>query len=151
MKHLTTTMCSVLLALLAITGYSQNKQTGKPSQFAALPSSFQLTESQLGSFFAASKGQNISVGLTSNFTLAGPVTSNVSKYKNLRTIVVQLPAFNNSLFSLSKQTDEHNNTIYVGRILNPLYADAYELKRNPDGNYQLIKFDLDRILVTCNQ
>lgn len=150
MKHLTTTMCSVLLALLAVTGYSQTKGN-KPSQFSGLPSSIQCSEAQLRSFFTASKGQNISLALANNLTLSGPVTSNLSKYKNLQTVVVKLPAFNNTLFSLSKQTDADNNTIYVGRIINPQYADGYELKRNPDGNYQLTKIDLEKILVNCNQ
>jgi hypothetical protein len=150
MKHLTTTMCSVLLALLAVTGYSQQK-SARPSLFANHPASMECTESQLASLFAVAKGQNISVSLNDDFTVAGPVTSNLSKYKNLQTIVIKLPAFNNTLFSLSKQTTADNQIIYVGRIINPIYADGYELQRNPDGNYQLTKIDIEKILVNCSQ
>lgn len=151
MKHLTITMCMVLLTLFAVTSYSQNKQATKPSLFANFPTTIICTGAQLSSLFTAAKGKNISVSLANNFTLSGPVTSNLVKYSNLQTIVMKLPAFNNSLFSLSKQTDEAYNITYAGRILNPLYADGFELKRNTDGNYQFIKIDLEKIVVNCNQ
>lgn len=151
MKRLTTTMCMVLLTLFAVTSYSQNKRAGKPFLFANFPTTINCTEAQLSSLFTVAKGQNISVSLDNDFTLSGPVTSNLVKYSNLQTIIIKLPAFKNTLFSLSKQTDQANNNTYAGRILNPLYADGFELKRNAEGNYQLIKIDLEKILVNCNQ
>jgi len=141
----------VLLTLFAVTGYSQNRQSGKPLLFADFPTKINCTEAQLGSLFTAAKGQNISLSLAKNFSLSGPVTSNQVKYSNLQTIIIKLSAFKNSLFSLSKQTDQANHTIYVGRIINPLYADGFELKNLGDGNYQLIKIDLEKILVNCSQ
>ena len=83
--------------------------------------------------------------------LSGPVVSRVAKYSNLETVVIKLAAYNNSLFSLSKQTDAANNITYVGKIINPLYADGFELKSNADGSYELVKIDIEKILVTCNQ
>ena len=151
MKHLTTTMCMVLLTLFAATSYSQKRSAGKPSLFANFPTSINCTEAQLNSLFMAAKGQTVNVSLANNFTLSGPVTNNQAKYSNLQTIVIKLPAFNNTLFSLSKQTDENNNKTFVGRILNPSYGDGFELQRNADGNYSLIKIDLEKIVVTCNQ
>jgi len=151
MKHLTTTMCTVLLILFAVTGYTQNKQSGKPLLFASFPTIIDCTETQLSSFFTAAKGESISVLLANNFSLSGPVASNQVKYSNLQTIIIKLPAFKNSLFSLSKQTDRYNHISYVGRIINPLYADGFELKRKADGDYQLIKIDLEKILVNCSQ
>ncbi len=151
MKHLTTTLCIVLLSLSAVTGYSQNKKPGKPTLFINYPASLHCTETQLESFFTAAKGQNINVVLANDFMLSGLVTSKEAKYGNLQTIVIQLPAFNNTLFSLSKQTDQNNNAIYVGRIINPSYSDGYELKRDATGIYQLVKIDLEKILVNCNQ
>lgn len=151
MKHLLTTLCLVLLTLFAATSYSQNRQAGKPLLFADFPTTIHCTEAQLSSFFTASKGQKINVSLANNFSLSGPVTSNLVKYSNLQTIIIKLSDFKNSLFSLSKQTDQANQINYVGRIINPLYADGFELKRTPDGNYQLIKIDVEKILVNCNQ
>jgi hypothetical protein len=151
MKHLLTTLSLVLLTLFAVTGYSQNRQAGKPFLFADFPTTIPCTEAQLSSLFTAAKGQNISISLANNFSLAGPVTSNQVKYSNLQTIIIKLSAFRNSLFSLSKQKDKDNRIIYVGRIINPVYSDGYELKRTTDGNYQLIKIDLEKILVNCSQ
>ena len=151
MKRLTTTLCMALLALSAVTGYSQSMQAGKPFLFAKFPATIDCTEAQLASLFSAVKGQNISVSLANNLMLSGPVTSKLVKYGNLQTIVVKLPAFNNTLFSLSKQTDKADKNTYVGRIINPLYADGFELRRNEAGNYQLVKIDLEKILVNCNQ
>jgi len=151
MKHLLSTLCLVLLTLFAATSYSQNRQAGRPFLFADFPTTINCSAAQLNSFFAASKGQNISLSLANNFSLAGSITSTQVKYSNLQTIVIKLSAFKNSLFSLSKQTDQSNRISYVGRIINPLYADGFELKPTPDGNYQLIKIDVEKILVNCNQ
>ena len=151
MKHLTTTMCMVLLTLFAATSYSQKRSVSKPFLFTNFPTSISCTEAQLNSLFMVAKGHTVNVTLANNFTLSGPVTNNQAKYSNLQTIIIKLPAFNNTLFSLSRQTDQNNNKIFVGRILNPSYADGFELQRNSDGNYSLIKIDLDKIVVTCNQ
>lgn len=150
MKILYTTICLVMLTLFAITGNAQDKKVGRPFLFANFPATIHCTATQLSSLFAASKGENIQVTLAGNFSIAGPVTSNLEKYSNLHTIVIQLPAFKNSLLSLSKQTDSADNITYVGRILNPLYADGFELRQHADGNYEFIKTDLAKIVVNCN-
>ena len=151
MKSLTTIMCMVLLSLSAVTSYSQTNRSGKAALFTSFPTSINCSESQLSSMFAASKGQSINLSLGNNLSLSGAVTSKLTKYSNLQTIVVKLPAFKDALFSLSKQIDQNNNIHYVGRIMNPKYADGFELKRTADGNYQLIKIDLEKILVDCSQ
>jgi hypothetical protein len=151
MKTLTNTLCVVLLTLYTVTGYTQNKKALKPFLFTNFPTTIHCTEAQLSSLFAVARGQSTSVLLESNLSLSGAVTSNLVKYNNLRTIVIKLPAFNNTLFSLSKQTDQYNKDTYVGRILNPAYADGFELQRNADGNYQFNKIDIEKILVSCNQ
>lgn len=150
MKRLRTTTCLVLLTLFAVTAQSQIKKAGKPFLFTNFPAIINCSESQLNSLFEVSKGQDISITLAGNFTLSGPVTSNLVKYSNLQTVVIKLAAFNNSLFSLSKQTDPSNNITYAGRILNPLYADGFELKQDAAGDYQLVKIDLGKIVVICN-
>ena len=141
----------VLLTLFAVTVSAQIKQPAKASLFATLPNIITVNEGKLNRFFTAAKGENITVALAENLILSGAVTCNLAKYSNLQTVVMKLDAFNNSLLSLSKQTDEANNITYVGRIINPLYADGYELKRNTEGEYELIKIDLTKIYVTCNQ
>ena len=150
MKRLTTTICLVLLTLCAVTTHAQSKPAARSSLFANIPSSTPITETQLSNLFRYAKGDNFSLSLANNFTLSGPVTSNLVKYSNLQTIVIKLAAFNNTLFSLSKQT-ENNNVTYVGRIFDPANAIGFELKRSSNGDYQLIKFDAQNILTDCTQ
>lgn len=151
MKNLTITLCTVLLALHAVSGYSQSRRLAKPTLFDTFPTSVNCTAAQLSSLFTEKKGANINLVLADNLTLSGIVSSNLLKYSNLQTIIIKLPAFKNTLCSLSKQTDKNNNNIYTGRILNPLYTDGFELKPNKGGNYQFTKIDTERIFANCNQ
>ena len=151
MKRLTSTMCMVLLTLYAATSYSQTKRSSKTPLFENFPTTINCSELQLRSMFAVAKGQSINLSLGDNLSLSGAVISNQVKYTNLQTIVIKLPAFKDALFSLSKQTDAQHNINYVGRIMNPKYTDGFELTRNADGSYQLIKIDLEKIFVECNQ
>lgn len=151
MKHLTTLLCLALLNLVAVNGKAQNIAGSRPALFASFPSSIDISAVNLDNIFAIAEKQNVNVSLANGFVLSGPVTSKLAKYSNLQTMVIRLLNFSNTLFSLSKQTDQNNNSVFVGRILNPLYADGFELQQKPDGNYQLIKTDTEKIFVTCNQ
>jgi len=149
MKYLTT-MCLVLLTLYAVPAHAQKPTASRSSLFPNVPENINCTEAQLDRIFNYLQGQNVSLAFANNFTLSGSVTSNLVKYSNLQTIVIKLPAFSNTLFSLSKQTD-NNQITFVGRVFNPAYGDALELKRNENGDYQLIKIDAKNILVDCIQ
>jgi len=140
-----------LLILGTGNGYSQNRQVTLVSLFDSFPTTINCTEAQLSNLFAATKGESVKLAFSDRFEISGLVTSKLVKYNNLQTIVIKLPAFRNTLFSLSKQTDQKNNYTYAGRILNPLYADGFELKHTGKGNYQLVKIDVQKILVNCNQ
>ena len=149
MKAITTTLCVVLLTLSAVTSNAQSNRNSRPLQFSGLPTSINFTESQLSSLFNATQGKNVSLRLDTQTSFAGPVTSNIAKYSNLQTVVIKLTSYNNSLFSLSKQT-EGNTVTYVGRIINPAYADGFELKRSTSGAYQLVKVDAQNKLTDCS-
>lgn len=150
-NNLTKTLCLVLLTLSAATvNAQQNRSTAKPVLFANLPVTINFTEAQLSGLFNSAKGQNISIPVASQVSLSGPVTSNLIKYANLQTLVIQLPAYQNTFFSISKQS-ENNIINYVGRIFNPAYADGYELKKTANGNYQLLKINTENTLTNCSQ
>lgn len=156
MKNFATTTLMGLFILLAVSSFAQQAPTErsspvKPFLFSQFPDVINCTTSQLNSFFASGQGQNINVSFNNILTLAGFVKSNLAKYSNLQTVVIQLPAFNNILFTLSKRTDEENDIIYAGHLFNSSYADGYELKKAGKENYQLIKISMEKILPTCNQ
>ena len=148
MKHLAP-YAFVLLCLTSTTGFSQ---TGtKPKQFSNYPDVINCSEAELSKVFTAAAGQNISLAFSDNFSFAGPITSLVVKYSNLQSANIKSPLFNNSLLNISKRTNEDNSITYVGRIVNMDYFDGYELTKNTNGNYQLIKFETDRVIQHCKQ
>lgn len=153
MKYLLTKItCAVLLTLIAVTGYTQqNTRPVKPAMFSKQPSTINCTALELSKFFAVAQGENASLSFDNTFKTKGVVASNLVKYKNLQSLAIKLPEFNNAMFSLSKRIDENNNVVYTGRIINQLSADAYILKRVDANKYQLIKTDLETILPTCAQ
>ena len=151
MKHLAPYAMLLSLLSISLTGLSQNNNTPKPKQFSNFPDIINCSEPELSNIFNVSTGQSISLSFSDNFLFAGNVTSNVVKYSNLQTAVVRSPYFNNSIFSVSKIINADRTVSYLGRIINKNYFDGYELKKNTDGNYQLIKMETDRVIQDCNQ
>ncbi len=154
MKPLFTVTLLVLLSLCAAAVYGQqaNKSDlSKPFLFNKYPAVIYCTGTQLSTFFNFTEGQYASVSFNNNLTLAGTVKSNEGKYANLQTVILNLAAFNNTLFMLSKRTDQHNNIVYVGHVLNNAFADGYEIKKTGVDDYQLVKIDMEKILPYCKQ
>src|ERR671913_1967462 len=138
MKTFATSLCLVLLTLLAASSKAQSKRSGKPQLFTNLPPLITLSESHLHQLFSFTLGQTVQLPIKEGAGFSGTVTSNISKYHNLQTIIIKLPAYSNTLLSLSKQTE--NNTItFVGRIFNPQFEDGFELTKTQDGRYHLVK------------
>ncbi|GAB2815266.1 hypothetical protein [Ferruginibacter profundus] len=141
----------VLLLLLFVTtgSFGQNNATNKPEQFHDFPTVIDCSASLLSSIFNTAAGQNITLSLPGNFLFSGKVTSNLVKYNNLQTAVIQSAVLDNTIFSVSKIKNTDNSITYLGRIINTRYFDGYELQRNTDGNYQLIKIETSRLMQDC--
>lgn len=141
-----------LVLLFIFTGTTGYSQTGaKPKQFSNFPDLVNCTEATLSSIFNTAPGQSIRLSFSDDFSFAGDVVSNVVKYSNLQSAAVRSPAFNNSVFSISRITNADNSVSYTGRIINKNYFDGYELKKNVAGNYQLVKIETDRVIPDCLQ
>ena len=149
MKTFATSLCLVLLTLLAASSKAQSKRSGKPQLFTNLPPSITLSELQLHNLFVLAKGQTAHLPINAASAFSGTVSSNVSKYDNLQTIIIKLPAYSNTLLSLSKQIE--NKTItFVGRIFNPQFEDGFELTKTQDGLYHLVKIATTNTLTDCS-
>lgn len=152
MKHFASVAMMLLLCTsMAVTGYSQTGNNSKPKQFNNFPDVINCSETELCRIFNSAPGQAISLSFSNNFLFAGNVINNVVKYNNLQTAVIKSPAFNNSIFSVSKIINKDNTVTYLGRIINKEYFDGYELKRDATGNYQFIKIETDRVIQDCSQ
>ena len=152
MKHFAAfAMMLLLCTCITVTGFSQTGNNSKPKQFNNFPDVINCSEAELNSIFSSTPGQSISVSFSDNFLFAGNVVNNIVKYSNLQTAVIKSPAFNNSIFGVSKIINKYNTVTYLGRIINKEYFDGYELKRDAAGNYQLIKMETDRVIQDCSQ
>jgi hypothetical protein len=151
MNRLAPYACMFLCTLLAMTGFSQNPGVTKPKQFNNYPDVINCSEAELSRVFTSPAGQHISLSFSDNFLFSGDITSNVVKYSNLQSAVVKSPIFNNTVFGISKRINDDNSVTYIGHIINKDYFDGYELKRNTDGNYQLIKIQTDKVIQDCSQ
>ena len=148
MKHILSILLAVLFTGCFSTSFSQSKKL----LFSRYPPNIACTEAQLSKLFNADKGQQVSLKLSDNFKLEGPVFNKTSKYNNtLQTLVVQLPAFNNMLLAISKRAAANNQTVYIGHLYNSESADGYQLQQQGRNTYQFVKIETDKVLQPCNQ
>lgn len=150
MKRLAPYALLLLIILSATNVYSQNPGL-KPKLFANYPGVIICSEAELSRAFNSSAGQAISLSFSNNFSFSGTVTSNITKYNNLQSAVLSSPAFDNTIFSISKLTNADHSITYVGRIINRNYFDGYELKKDITGNYKLLKIETDKVIQDCSQ
>ena len=149
MKNYATYALSLLLSFIVITGFSQTN--AKPKQFSNFPDKINCSEQELASIFNATPGQAISLSFSDNFTFSGNVTSNIAKYANLQSAIIVSPNYFNTVFSVSRTTNNDGSISYIGRIINKDYFDGFELKKNISGVYQLNKIETDRVIQDCRQ
>lgn len=146
-------LTAVLLFLLfnSSTVFSQSNNTSRPKQFSNFPNIINCSEAEISRIFSSAIGQNINLSFSENFSFSGNVTSNVTKYSNLQSAVIKSPAFDNTIFSISKIINADNSISYTGRIINLNYADGYELKKTTAGAYRLIKIETGQVIQDCKQ
>jgi hypothetical protein len=149
MKRYAPYALSLLLSFIVTTGFCQNNNP-KPKQFSNFPETINCTEAELSKVFNALPGQSISLSFSNNFTFAGTVKSNIAKYANLQSAIIESPDYSNTIFHVSKAINADGTIAYIGRIINKNYFDGFQLKKNASGIYQLRKIETDRIIQDCN-
>jgi hypothetical protein len=98
----------------------------------------------------AKPGQSVAIRFNEKFVFTGKVMSNELKYSDLQSMIVKSDIYPNTLFQLSKITDEGTKVKYVGRIINSDALEVFEIRNDMADNYQLQRIDLDRILQDCS-
>ncbi|MBL7702586.1 MAG: hypothetical protein JNM14_10060 [Ferruginibacter sp.] len=149
MKRYAPYALSLVLSFMLTTGFCQTNNP-KPKQFSNFPEFINCSETELAKVFTALPGQAISLYFSNNFTFAGTVKSNIAKYANLQSAVIESPDYSNTIFHVSKTTKADGSTGYVGRIINKSFFDGFLLNRNASGTYQLKKVETDRVIQDCN-
>jgi len=111
----------------------------RPSLFAAFAKTIDFPKTELEKIFTTPEGRTIKLSLGNNVGLTGVVTSSIQRYHNLQSVIVKLNNLDNTVFGISKRTNDDNSISYIGRIINTKYADAFELKTDAHGNYFINK------------
>ncbi len=151
MKRLAPNAMLLLCILFSATINAQHNSSEKPALFNNFSNTINCPQAELNKAFTATANQNINFSFSDNFLFTGTVVSNVVKYANLQTVLIKSPAYGDAIFSLSKIIKKNNSVSYTGRIINPKYADGYELKKDSYNNYQLVKIEISNILKDCSQ
>jgi hypothetical protein len=151
MKRLAPNAMLLLGILFSATINAQHNSSEKLALFNNFSNTINCPKAELSKAFTATTNQTIHLSFSDNFLFNGTVVSNVVKYANLQTVLIKSPAYGDAVFSLSKITGKDNSVSYTGRILNPKYADGYELKKDTLNNYQLVKIEISNILKDCSQ
>jgi len=141
-----------LLGLMALTISSFSfAQTGnRPKLFERFPDQINLNAITLEQAMDAREGQEITLSFGGGFNFQGTVLSNETKYGKLQTILIKSPAFDNSIFSLSRITESDMPARYSGRIINPAAADGYLIRKDAAEQYQLAKISTENVLQDCS-
>ncbi len=150
MKLMPAWCIAVMLTLLAYSSPAQTLQK-RSSLFSAYPASINCTEQQLNSLFNAVNGQSVQLALTDQFILKGTLKNKMNKYGKIETLFIQLPAFDNTLLSISRRADEQENYVYTAHLLNRNFTDGYELRRDKNNKYRFEKIEAEKMLPLCNQ
>ena len=148
MNTISKSLGMLLLCLIATESFSQLK---KQSIFSKFPNAIAASEIQFNNAFSAKEGETITLSFSNNFIITGIVLSNVQKYDNLQSMTIQLPAYANAIFNLSKQTEVGRNTSFVGRILSTEAMDGYEIKKDANDSYTFQKVEEQKLRQICSQ
>ena len=126
--------------LISFTGAKAQVVTERrPQLFAAFAKTINFPKTELEKIFNTPEGRTIKLSLGDNVGLTGVITSSIQRYHNLQSVVVRLNNLDNTIFGISKRTNDDNSISYVGRIINTKYADAFEVKSDANGNYFINK------------
>lgn len=149
MKYLVSLTVMVLLAFATAT--AQNNTAAKPSLFKSFPQKIICSTTELSKAFTTDASLQTNLLFSDSFSFTGTVISNTVKYGNMQCVTIQSKDFADAVFSITKITLPNGQTELKGRIVNTKYADGYELKKDTAGNYELIKFETDKLLQDCKQ
>jgi hypothetical protein len=111
----------------------------RPQLFSAFAKTIHFPTTELEKIFTTPEGRTIKLSLGENVGLTGVVTSSIQRYSNLQSVIIKLNNLDNTVFGISKRTNDDNSITYIGRIINTKYSDAFELKSDANGNYSINK------------
>lgn len=149
MKNLRLQMLCICITLLNLCAGAQEsyflapkQDLKKPKIFTNLPERIKVDMLQLNALIERQTGNTTSVSATTDdraVQFDGNILFSVSDPQSkLKSVMLNLPAFNGARFTLTQLTNDDGTKEYAGRILSFQHGDAYQLEKQGDV-YFLIK------------
>ncbi len=135
-------LCSNFLKAQDGSGTLRQKQL-----FSTLSDKFQLSSTNFDLVFSRQPGDTVLIYFTAWPVMAGVITEKVPRQGNDLSMNIRLINFSNALLSITRTFDSYNKAVYQGLIVHPDYADAFLVKTHESGSVELVKKQLDKILV----
>jgi len=104
-------------------------QAEKPLLFTDLPQKFSVSILAIEKIFAGSSSGNVKIPIDNNRIIQGVISEKLQRSKQLTTINIRLPQYQQALFTISKITGENQKVNYTGRIIHIDYGDVLLLKQ----------------------
>lgn len=139
---------ALLAVIMLVATFAAEAQTNAPlrkNQFSKMSEKLPTSFSELDKAFHAPEGSKLQLRF-SNLTFSGIVISSLKRYDNLYSVVIKSSSLDNTLFAISRRTEEDSSFTYVGRIINEKYADGYELRKDDGGAYSLYKIKTEVLI-----
>ena len=151
MKHVATLVSALYCLLFAFNGIAQSNSK-RPSAFNDFPKIIYCPASTIANLFSIAQGQQVTILFGENQILQGKIINKISKYNNtLQTLVIQIPAYGNSILSISKRKEMDNSDVFTGHLYNNNFADGFQLKPAKNNQYQFEKIASEQVFQPCNQ
>ena len=134
------TRISAQISKASITGSDPNK----PKLFSSLPDRIPVEMQELSNLLSdhPEAGRQVSVDLAERkqLTLSGKIVSSSVKYNNkIRTLVIRTSNFSGATLTLSSSIQPDGTVEYSGRIISFQHGDYYELQKQDNNQYVLVK------------
>ncbi len=149
MKHCVRIVLTAALLLTIAFAKAQTPVSSSKTLFHQYPEVISCTAAQLEKLFSAEKNGRVRLDLP-GMPLEGTLTHRFSRYNQLETIGIQLPAFDQILLSVTRRYDADRQPVYAAQLLSSRYADGYLLNRQKDGSYRFSKISSQELMPVCS-
>lgn len=148
MKTLRSATLLLLMGLSAARAFSQ--ADSKMNFFKSLPEKTPVNTGTLSDALNLKEGEETTFSLSGTLAFKGRVISNVKKYDNLQSVLMESVSSDKTVFQISRQLNKDKTVTYVGRMMNPASGDGLKLTADDAGNYFFTKFETSTILQDCS-
>lgn len=148
MKTLRSVSLLLCMGLLANTAQSQSSE--KINLFKSLPEKSPISTEILASAIDLKEGLEMDIRLFGEISFKGRVISNIKKYHNLQSVLIESTSGDKTIFQISRQLNDDKTVNYVGKMLNRSSADGLQIMKDEKGGYYFSKFETSNIIQDCS-